>query len=75
MRKSLVVAILLLGAGATRVGADPVLTDVSTWRWQVAAIEAHQRDSGDQRVAMIAATQRYERLSPQGAVETETSTP
>ena len=81
MRKSLVLAILLLSAGATRVGADPGLTDISTWRWQLSAIQAQQKNLADQSVTIVAAArpltapQRFERFSPQGAVEAAKSTP
>jgi hypothetical protein len=81
MRKSLVLTISLLGLGATRVGADPGLSDVSTWRWQVSAIQTEQKSAADQAVTKIGATrsiivpQRYERFSPQGAVELEAAKP
>ena len=80
MRKSLALAVLL-GLGATRVGADPGLSDVSTWRWQVSAIQTEQKNLADQQVTAIGVTrsivarQPGERFSPQGAVEAGTASP
>ena len=81
MRMSLILTIMLFGLGATRVGADPSLSDVATWRWKVSAIQTEQKTVADQTVTRIGATrsimlpQRYERYSPQGAVEAESAKP
>ena len=77
MRFSLALTVSLLALGATRVGADPRLTDVSTWRWQVSAIQTQQKMAGDQQITTIGVTRslaapgRYERFSPEGGVEAD----
>ena len=77
MRFSLALTVTLLALGATRVGADPGLTDVSTWRWQVSAIQNQQKMAVDQEVTTIGITRSlsapasYEGYSPQGAGEAD----
>ena len=80
MRKSLILVLPVLGAGAgyaagvTRVGADPNVSDPSTWRWQVSSILA---DQGATRARPIAYgvvdaetfDQHYERYTPLGVPE------
>lgn len=81
MQKSLILTIMVIGLGATRVGADPSLSDVATWRWQVSAIQTEQKVVAEQPVTRIGATrsitipQRYERFSPQGAIEADSARP
>ena len=78
MRKSLVLALVAIGGGAsyaagvTEVATGPSLDNPSTWRWQVSSILAQQSDSTSRRVETVgildadAFNQRYERYTPLG---------
>ena len=78
MRKSLVLALVAIGGGAsyaagvTEVATGPSLDNPSTWRWQVSLILAQQSDSTSRRVETVgildadAFNQRYERYTPLG---------
>jgi hypothetical protein len=59
--------------GANAVAADPVQSDVSTWRWSVSVILDRQRNAdppppADDTVAFV---QHYERFSATGSPEAD----
>ena len=77
MRKSLILSLIAIGAGASyaagvaEVATGPSMDDPSTWRWHVSSILAAQSDPGSRRmeVGVLGAevfNQRYERYTPLG---------
>jgi hypothetical protein len=78
MRKSLILSLIAIGAGASyaagvaEVATGPSMDDPSTWRWQVTSILAEQSDTTARRVETVgeldadAFKQRYERYTPLG---------
>jgi hypothetical protein len=80
MRKSLVLALMAVGGGASyaatisSVGGEFPKPDPSTWRWQVSSILDEQKKADPQPLAAAEAVdpafrQRHERYTPLGAPE------
>ena len=81
MQRSLVVALMALGGGASfaagisKVGSDSPLSDPSTWRWRVSSILDEQKKSSSATADAVGAVdggafvQRHERYSPLGLPE------
>ena len=70
MLRPFLLALIVVGAGASSVGEVTQPSDVATWRWQVATILDAQRGQADSGSASSAAAgaygQRYERYGDQG---------
>jgi hypothetical protein len=70
MLRPVLLALIVVGAGASRVGDVDQTSDVATWRWQVATILDAQRGEADSGLAPSAVTsaygQHYERYEGQG---------
>lgn len=70
MLRPFLLALIVVGAGASSVGDVTQPSDVATWRWQVATILDAQRSKADTGLASPAATdaydQRYQRYEGQG---------
>jgi len=77
MRKSLVLALMAIGGGASyaaaisTVGSEPQKSDPSTWRFHVSSILDQQRKADPEAIAAArgvdpGAYQRHERYSPIG---------
>ena len=82
MRRSLVVALMAVGGGASyaaaisSVGGEYPKPDPSTWRWQVSSILDEQRKADPQPFEVgVAFHQRHERYTPFGAPEPGHSSP
>lgn len=82
MRRSLVVALMAVGGGASyaaainSVGGEYPKPDPSTWRWQVSSILDEQRNADPQPLGAGAGFhQRHERYTPLGAPEPGHSSP
>jgi len=63
MLRPFLLALIVVGAGASSVGEVAQPSDVATWRWQVATILDAQRGESDSALASPAAglyDQRYE---------------
>jgi hypothetical protein len=85
MRRSLVLALLAVGGGASyaagigKVGVEFPMFDPSTWRWRVSSILDEQRNSSqsipDGKLGRTAYGQRHERYSPLGSPETARTPP
>ena len=87
MRRSLVLALMAVGGGASyaaainSVGGEFAKPDPSTWRWQVSSILDEQRKADPQPLAAAGAIdpaafrQRHERYTPLGAPEAGHSSP
>jgi hypothetical protein len=77
MRRSLVLALMAVGGGASyaaainSVGGEFAKPDPSTWRWQVNSILDEQRKADPQPIAAAggAFRQGHERYTPLGAPE------
>jgi hypothetical protein len=82
MRKSLILVLIAIGAGAsyaagvTEVATGSGMDEPSTWRWQVSSILATQSNAASRPIATVGALdadafdQRYERYTPLGLPET-----
>jgi len=73
MIRPFLLSLVLSCLGANAVAADPIKSDVSTWRWRVSIILDQQRRAdppppGDAAVAFV---QRYERYSVNGSPEAD----
>jgi len=70
MLRPFLLALVVVGAGASSVGEVTQPSDVATWRWQVATILDAQRGDTDSGLVSSAAAsaygQRYERYEGQG---------
>jgi hypothetical protein len=68
MIRPFLLALIVVGAGASSVGDVSQPSDVATWRWQIATILEAQRDeSGLMSPATASAYgQHYERYEGQG---------
>jgi hypothetical protein len=70
MMRPFLLALIVVGAGASSVGEVNRPSDVATWRWQVATILDAQRSEADTGLASPAAVgaygQRYQRYEGQG---------
>ncbi len=78
MRRSLVLALMAIGGGASyaaaisTVGGEFPKSDPSTWRWQVSSILNEQKKSDPEPLEAVGAFdpaafgQRHERYSPLG---------
>jgi hypothetical protein len=68
MLRPFLLALIVVGAGASSVGEVTQPSDVATWRWQVATILDAQRGETDSatRAAASAYDQRYDRYEGQG---------
>jgi len=68
MLRPFLLALIIVGAGASSVGEVTRPSDVATWRWQVATILAAQRGETDSGLAPSASAygQRYDRYEGQG---------
>ena len=80
MRKSLVLALMAVGGGASyaaavsTVGSEHQKSDPSTWRWQVSSILDDQKKVAPDALEAVGALdpgvfQRHERYSPLGVPE------
>ena len=81
MRKSLVLALMAIGGGASyaaaisTVGSESQKSDPSTWRWHVSSILDEQKKSDPDALQAVGAldradfNQRHERYSPLGVPE------
>ncbi len=61
-------ALIVVGAGASSIGEGARPSDVATWRWQVATILDAQRGEADSALTSPAGAfdQRYQRYESQG---------
>ncbi len=86
MRKSLVLALMTVGGGASyaagvsTMGAEFQKPDPSTWRWHVSSILDHQDKASPDGSAAVGALdrsdfQRHERFSPLGVPDASRRTP
>lgn len=82
MRRSLVVALMAVGGGASyaaainSVGGEYPKPDPSTWRWQVSSILDEQRKVDPQALQSgVTFHQRHERYTPLGAPAPGRSSP
>lgn len=85
MRKSLVLALMAIGGGASyaaaisTVGSEPQKSDPTTWRFHVSSILDQQRKADPERAAEAlnpgAFSQRHERYSPLGVPYAEQRSP
>jgi hypothetical protein len=83
MRKSLVLALMAIGGGASyaaaisTVGSEPQKSDPTTWRFQVSSILDQQRKADPEAAteARGAFSQRHERYSPLGVPYAEQRSP
>ena len=69
MLRPFLLALIVIGAGASSVGEVTQPSDVATWRWQVATILDAQRGEADAAIVSPAAgvyDQRYQRYEGQG---------
>ena len=69
MLRPFLLALIVVGAGASSVGEVTQPSDVATWRWQVATILDAQRGEADAAIVSPAAgvyDQRYQRYEGQG---------
>jgi hypothetical protein len=70
MLRPFLLALIVVGAGASSVGEVKQPSDVATWRWQVATILDAQRGEASSESAPSALTsaygQRYERYEGAG---------
>ena len=68
MLRPFLLALVVVGVGASSVGEVTQPSDVATWRWQVAAILDAQRGGADSGLAPSASAygQHYERYEGQG---------
>jgi hypothetical protein len=70
MLRPFLLALIVVGAGASSVGDVSQPSDVATWRWQVATILDAQRGEAESGLVSPAAAsaygQRYERYEGQG---------
>jgi len=70
MLRPFLLALIVVGAGASSVGEVTQPSDVATWRWQVATIlDAQRGDANSGLVSSVAASaygQHYERYEGQG---------
>jgi hypothetical protein len=70
MLRPFLLALIVIGAGASSVGEVTQPSDVATWRWQVATILDAQRSEANTGLASPAAAgaygQRYQRFEGQG---------
>jgi len=70
MLRPFLLALIVIGAGASSVGEVTQPSDVATWRWQVATILDAQRSEANSGLASPAAAgaygQRYQRFEGQG---------
>jgi hypothetical protein len=69
MLRPFLLAVIIVGAGASSVGEVNQPSDVSTWRWQVSTILDAQRDEGGAGVVAPAVEnydQHYDRYEGQG---------
>ena len=87
MRKSLVLALVAVGGGASyaaavsTVGGEFPKPDPSTWRWHVSSILDQQKKSDPEAVGAFGAldpdafSQRHERYSPLGLPDPASRSP
>jgi hypothetical protein len=68
MLRPFLLALIVVGAGASSVGEVTQPSDVATWRWQVATILDAQRGEDDSALVSPADVfaQRYQRYEGQG---------
>jgi hypothetical protein len=70
MLRPFLLALIVVGAGASSVGEVTQPSDVATWRWQVATILDAQRDEANSAIESPAGAgaydQRYQRYEGQG---------
>lgn len=68
MLRPFLLALIVVGAGASSVGEVTPPADVATWRWQVATILDAQRGDAVSAIESPAAAydQRYQRYEGQG---------
>ncbi|MGA2486818.1 MAG: hypothetical protein ABSF49_12630 [Roseiarcus sp.] len=70
MLRPFLLALIVVGAGASSVGEVTQPSDVATWRWQVATILDAQRGEADSALVSPAAAgaydQHYQRYDGQG---------
>jgi hypothetical protein len=73
MIRPFLLSLALSCLGANAVAADPIQSDVSTWRWSVSVILDRQReaDAPHPAEATLAFVQRYERYSVNGSPEAD----
>ena len=59
MLRPFLLALIVVGAGASSVGEDNQPSDVATWRWQVATILDAQRGETDSGLASNPGAETY----------------